>query len=40
MENLDTGSKNHELLTAKFSLKLKRVGKTNRNFRYGLNKNP
>jgi len=37
-EGVDCGS-DHELLTAKFSLKLKRVGKTNRNFRYGLNKN-
>ena len=46
MENLYTVSKNktgncgsdHELLTAKFRLKLKKVGKTTRPFRYDLNK--
>ena len=32
----DSGS-NHELLTAKFRLKLKKVGKTTRPFRYNLN---
>ena len=32
----DCGS-NHEFLTAKFRLKLKKVGKTTRPFRYGLN---
>ena len=30
----------HELLIAKFRLKLKRVGKTTRPFRYGLNQIP
>ena len=30
----------HELLTAKFRLKLKRVGKTTRPFRYDLNQIP
>ena len=34
-----TGS-DHELLIAKFRLKLKKVGKTARPFRYDLNKNP
>ena len=32
----DCGS-DHELLIAKFRLKLKKVGKTNRPFRYDLN---
>ena len=32
----DCGS-DHELLTAKFRLKLKKVGKTTRSFRYDLN---
>ena len=32
----DCGS-DHELLIAKFRLKLKKVGKTTRPFRYGLN---
>ena len=32
----DYGS-DHELLIAKFGLKLKKVGKTNRPFRYDLN---
>ena len=49
MEKLDTFSKNktgtdcgsvHELLTAKFRLKLKKVGKTTRPFRYDLNQIP
>ena len=35
----DCGS-DHELLIAKFRLKLKKLGKTNRPFRYDLNKNP
>ena len=35
----DCGS-NHELLIAKFRLKLKKVGKTTRPFRYGLNQIP
>ena len=34
-----TGS-DHELLIAKFRLKLKKVGKTNRPFRYDLNQIP
>ena len=35
----DCGS-DHELLIAKFKLKLKKVGKTIRTFRYGLNEIP
>ena len=35
----DCGS-NHELLTAKFRLKLNKVGKTTRPFRYDLNQIP
>ena len=35
----DYGS-DHELLIAKFRLKLKKVGKTTRPFRYDLNQNP
>ena len=35
----DCGS-DHELLTAKFRLKLKNVGKTTRPFRYDLNQIP
>ena len=35
----DCGS-DHELLSAKFRLKLKRVGKTTRPFRYDLNQLP
>ena len=35
----DCGS-NHELLIAKFRLKLKKVGKTTRPFRYNLNQIP
>ena len=34
------GSSDQELLFAKFRLKLKKVGKTNRPFRYDLNKIP
>ena len=37
--SLDCGS-NHELLIAKFRLKLKKVGKTARPFRYDLNQIP
>ena len=33
-------SSDHELLSAKFRLKLKKVGKTTRAFRYDLNKIP
>ena len=49
MEKLYTSSKNrpgadygsdHELLIAKFRLKLKKVGKTTRPFRYDLNQIP
>ena len=49
MEKLKTSSKtrlgadcgsDHELLIAKFRLKLKKVGKTSRPFRYGLNQIP
>ena len=49
MENLYTVNKNktrsycssyHELLVAKFRLKLKKVGKTTRPFRYDLNQIP
>ena len=36
---VDCGS-DHEFLTAKFRLKLKKVGKTTRPFRYDLNKIP
>ena len=36
---VDCGS-DHELLIAKFRLKLKKVGKTTRPFRYDLNQNP
>ena len=35
----DCGS-DHELLIAKFRLKLKKIGKTTRPFRYDLNQNP
>ena len=35
----DCGS-NHELLTAKFRLELKKVGKTTRSFKYDLNQKP
>ena len=34
-----TGSSDHELLIAKFRIKLKKVGKTTRPFRYNLNQN-
>ena len=37
--SLDCGS-DHELLIAKFKLKLKKVGKTTRPFRYDLNQTP
>ena len=49
MEKLYTVSKNrpgadygsdHELLTAKFRFKLKKVGKSTRPFRYDLNQTP
>ena len=48
MEKRDTDSKNktwscgsdHELLIAKFRIKLKKVGKTTRPFRYDLNQIP
>ena len=49
MEKLYTVSKNktrsdsgsdHELLSSKFRLKLKKVGKTTRSFRYDLNQIP
>ena len=35
----DSGS-DHELLTAKFRLKLQNIGQTTRSFRYELNKIP
>ena len=35
----DCGS-NHELLISKFRIKLKKLGKTNRQFRYDLNQIP
>ena len=35
-----TGSSDHELLIAKFRIKLKKVGKTTRPFRYDLNQIP
>ena len=38
-DGADCGS-DHELLIAKFRLKLKKVGKTTRPFRYGLNQIP
>ena len=34
------GGSDHELLIAKFRLKLKKAGKTTRPFRYGLNQIP
>ena len=39
MTGADCGSE-HELLTASFRLKLKKVGKTTRPFRYDLNRIP
>ena len=36
----DHRGSDHELLMAKFRLKLKKVGKTNRPFRYDLNQIP
>ena len=38
-QNSDCGS-HHELLIAKFRLKLRKVGKTTRSFRYDLNQIP
>ena len=38
-QGADCGS-DHELLTAKFRLKLKKVGRTTRPFRYDLNQIP
>ena len=38
-QGADCGS-DHELLSAKFRLKLKKVGKTTRPFRYDLNEIP
>ena len=35
-----TGSSDHEVLIAKFRLKLKKVGKTTTPFRYDLNQSP
>ena len=35
--NIKCSGSNHELFTAKFRLKLKKVGKTTRPFRYDLN---
>ena len=40
MEKLYTDGSDHELLIAKFRLKLKKVGKTTRPFRYDLNQHP
>ena len=40
MEKLYTDGSDHELLIAKFRLKLKKVGKTTRPFRYDLNQIP
>ena len=36
-QNQELTVSDHELLTAKFRLKLKKVGKTTRTFRYDLN---
>ena len=36
----DDCASDHELLTAKFRLKLKKVGKTTRSFRYDINQIP
>ena len=36
-QNLELTGSDHELLIAKFRLKLKKVGKTTRPFRYDLN---
>ena len=40
MEKLYTDGSDHELLIAKFRLKLKKVGKTTRPLRYDLNQMP
>ena len=39
-EALYSQQKHHELLVAKFRLKMKKVGKTTRQFRYDLNQIP
>ena len=39
-QNQELTVSDHELLTAKFRLKLKKVGKTTRPFRYDLNQIP
>ena len=39
-QNLELTGSDHELLIAKFRLKLKKVGKTTRPFRYDLNQLP
>ena len=39
LHSVHSGS-DHELLVAKFRLKFKKVGKTNRPFRYDLNQTP
>ena len=39
-QNQELTVSDHELLTAKFRLKLKKVGKTTRTFRYDLNQIP
>ena len=39
-QNLELTGSDHELLIAKFRLKLKKAGKTTRPFRYDLNKIP
>ena len=40
VSKIKTRSSDHELLIAKFRLKLKKVGKTNSLFRYDLNQIP
>ena len=37
-QDLELTDSDHELIIAKFRLKLKKVGKTTRSFRYDLNK--
>ena len=39
-QDLELTGSDHQLLIAKFRLKLKKVGKTTRPFRHGLNKIP